>query len=79
MFSEQALRWMVGAVAFFIAMRCLLSLSGLLREHLKQLLVNHVKKQQIELLKKQRIREFREKIRAKKSSDASPKGTSRAA
>jgi len=51
----------------FVAMRCLLSLSILLRDRLQDLLVQHVKKQQIESQKKKRIMELREKIRGKKA------------
>ena len=68
MVSELQLRWLLWSIVVFIAMRCLLSLSILLRDRLQDLLVQHVKKQQIESQKRQRIKELREKIRAKKAS-----------
>ena len=68
MVSELQLRWLLWSIVVFIAMRCLLSLSILLRDRLQDLLVQHVKKQQIESQKRHRIKELREKIRAKKAT-----------
>jgi len=68
MVSEFQMQWLLWAFVVFVAMRCLLSLSILLRDRLQDLLVQHVKKQQIESQKRQRITELREKIRAKKAS-----------
>ncbi len=65
--NELPLRWIVWALVFFLAMRCLISMSILLRDRLQGLLVEHVKKQQLEAQKRQRIFELREKIRAKKA------------
>jgi len=67
MISELQMRWLLWAFVVFVAMRCLLSLSILLRDRLQDLLVQHVKKQQIESQKKKRIMELREKIRGKKA------------
>lgn len=66
--SEQFLKWGLSLIACYIAMRCLISLSEVLREHLKGLLIAHVKRQQIEMRKRQRIAELKEKIRAKKAA-----------
>ena len=68
MISELQMRWLLWALVVFVALRCLLSLSILLRDRLQDLLVQHVKKQQIEAQKRKRIIELREKIRAKKAS-----------
>jgi hypothetical protein len=68
MLSEQAIPWMLAAAAVFLAMRCLVSLAGLLKERLQGLLTNHVKRCQIERRKRLRILELREKIRARKAS-----------
>ena len=68
MISELQLRWLLWSIVVFVTMRCLLSLSILLRDRLQDLLVQHVKKQQIESQKRQRIKELREKIRAKKAT-----------
>jgi len=67
MVSEFQMQWLLWAFVVFVAMRCLLSLSILLRDRLQDLLVQHVKKQQIESQKKKRIMELREKIRGKKA------------
>ena len=68
MVSELQMRWLLWAFVVFVTMRCLLSLSILLRDRLQDLLVQHVKRQQIESQKKKRIMELREKIRAKKAA-----------
>lgn len=68
MISELQWKWLLWALVVFVAMRCLISLSILLRDRLQGLLVQHVKKQQIESQKRQRIKELRDKIRAKKAS-----------
>jgi len=67
MIDELQLRWALWAIVVFISLRCLLSMSTLLRDRLQELLVAHVKKAQIEGQKKRRIVELREKIRAKKA------------
>jgi hypothetical protein len=67
MSSELAIRLFFYAIGFVVAMKCLMSLADLLREHLQGLLVAHVKRQQIEALKRKRIAELRDKIRAKKA------------
>ncbi|MEQ1826624.1 MAG: hypothetical protein ABL921_11795 [Pirellula sp.] len=73
MFDEQTIQWVLVCIAFYAAMRCLLSLANLLRERLQELLKAHVKRQQIEAQKRMRIHELREKIRAKKESVAQEK------
>ena len=70
MISELQLRWALWAIVVFITLRCLLSMSILLRDRLQDLLVAHVKRAQIEAQKKRRIFELREKIRAKKAKAA---------
>jgi hypothetical protein len=70
MLSELQLRWALWAIVVFITLRCLLSMSILLRDRLQDLLVAHVKRAQIEAQKKRRIFELREKIRAKKAKAA---------
>ena len=74
MISELQMRWLLWAFVVFVAMRCLLSLSILLRDRLQDLLVQHVKKQQIESQKRQRILELQEKIRAKKNASFEESG-----
>ncbi len=70
MTNELPLRWILWAIVFFLTMRCLISMSILLRDRLQGLLIEHVKKQQIESQKRQRILELREKIRIKKANAA---------
>ena len=70
LFSEQTLRWIIQALAIYIAMRCLMSLAIRLREHLQGLLIEHVKRQQIESKKRKRINELREIIRKRKAASA---------
>lgn len=77
--SDLPFKWLVWAVAVYVAMRCLMSLATLLRERLQGLLIAHVKRQQIESLKRQRIAELREKIREKKAAAASEPEVKRAA
>lgn len=67
MTNELPLRWILWVLVFFLTMRCLISMSILLRDRLQGLLIEHVKKQQIESQKKKRISELREKIRIKKA------------
>ena len=68
--SEIPIQWIVWAIVFFVAMRCLISLSTTLRDRLQLLLVDHVKKQQLESKKRQHISDLREKIREKKANTA---------
>ena len=68
--SEIPIQWILWAIVFFVAMRCLISLSTTLRDRLQLLLVDHVKKQQMESKKRQRISELRGKIREKKANNA---------
>ena len=68
--SEIPIQWILWATVFFVAMRCLISLSTTLRDRLQLLLVDHVKKQQMESKKRQRISELRGKIREKKANTA---------
>ncbi len=70
MTNELPLRWILWVIVFFLTMRCLISMSILLRDRLQGLLIEHVKKQQIESQKRQRILELREKIRIKKANAA---------
>ena len=70
LFSEQTLRWIIQALAIYIAMRCLMSLAKRLRERLQGLLIEHVKRQQIESKKRKRINELREIIRKRKAASA---------
>lgn len=66
--SEIPIQWIVWGIVFFVAMRCLITLSTKLRERLQSLLQSHVKKQQIESQKRHRINELRGKIREKKAN-----------
>ena len=68
--NEIPLRWILWVLVFFLTMRCLISISILLRDRLQGLLIEHVKKQQLESQKRQRILELREKIRIKKANAA---------
>jgi hypothetical protein len=79
MLSDLPINWIVWGVAAFVALRCLMSLSILLKDRLQDLLIAHVKRQQIESKKRQRIAELREKIRAKKAADAPEPEVKRAA
>ncbi len=70
LFSEQTFRWIIQALAIYVAMRCLMSLAKRLRERLQGLLIEHVKRQQIESKKRKRIDELREMIRRRKAASA---------
>ena len=66
--SELPIQWIVWGIVFFITMRCLITLSTMLRDRLQALLVAHVKNQQVKSKKRQRINELRGKIREKKAN-----------
>lgn len=71
LFTEQTFRWIIIALAIYVAIRCLISLAKRLREHLQGLLIEHVKRQQIESKKRKRIEELRDMIRKRKAAAAS--------
>lgn len=64
------IRWAIWGLAFYIAFRCLLSMTQRLNDRLQGLLSDYILRQRIEMHKKKRILELRERIRAKKAKEA---------
>ena len=69
MFEAFPIRWIVYAIAVFVAMKCWMGLSALLRDRLQGLLMDHVKRQQVESLKRRQISDLRAQIRDKKAAE----------
>ncbi len=64
--NDSIVAFLIWGVATFVAVRCIMTMSTLLRDRLQGLLVNYVQRQRLDMHKKRRIRELRMKIREKK-------------